>query len=1211
VHKPFVSPGRLIFPLVLLVAVSTFRMSYSSTQTGFQPVAVQMTSVAQSGVVVEEVKPASAGPGPGLESGDVIVSWSRGPESGKIESPFDWTRLWVEQVVRGGVTVRGFRDSHDKSWIISDTIPNVVVRPVLGQDQAKVWQHCRELEKARRFAEAAGVWRVLTGQVQKDDPPWWSSWLQSQLAQSLTGARQFEEAEITFRRAIDQARLVGGTATTHLCAVCGDAFMVQGNWTRAEECYRMALEEAHKLSSHGLMEARSLASLGGLALRRGDLARAEQYYQQALAIDEKLAPDSFAVVWTLTGIANVASARRDLGRAAEYQHKSLAIDRKLSPGSLSMAMLLHNLGSIARNRMDLATAEDYYRQALAIDQKLAPGGLGVAGSLNTLGDVARERGDLARAEEYGHQALTIEQRLAPESLDLARTLNSLGNVARDRGDLAHAEENYLEALTIYQRLTPESFSVAWALSNLGSVAYWRGDLVGAERYLEQTMAILQRAAPGSLPIAEVLTDLGTVARERSDLAQAEKYYQQALAIREKLAPESSPVAESLSNLGSLPFKRGDLVHAEEYWQQTLAIREKAAPASLSVAEGLSNLGSVAYRRGDLVAAERYLDQALAISQRIAPASLSVANILQNLGAVALRRGDFTSVDTNFRKTLMIEENLVPGSLAEAYTLHFLGRALSTKGSVDAASYLARAVDALENQTAHLGGTEDIQSSFRAKYAVFYRELEDALLAQKQPQEAYRVSERYRARSLLHMLAERDLMFAAEVPAEFQRARKENAAEYDRVQMQIGMLDPDKDQKKIGELVNKLRDLSDRRGQISEQIKKASPRFAALQYPQPLDLAETRKVLDPGTTLLSYSVGEDHTVLFVVQPAGVEPGLSVLTLPVKEKEWQKKTQEFRRLIAQHRQAEDFDLTAASRGLYDLLLKPAESLLTKSNRLLIVSDGPLQVLPFAALMRNEKEYLVEWKALHTVVSATVYGEIRKMRHPVENKATDLVAFGDPRLAVMGKSDVQRTSNTELRFASERGFSFTRLPFSRLEVESIVALDPKHSRAYLGADATEERAKSLGKNVRYLHFATHGLLDEKFPLNSALVLTMPENVEAGKENGLLQAWEIFEQVRLDADLVTLSACNTGLGQELSGEGLIGLTRAFQYAGARSILASLWSVDDLRTMQLMKSFYSRLRAGASKDEALRQAEIDLLHTRASANPYYWAAFSLAGDWQ
>ena len=240
-----------------------------------------------------------------------------------------------------------------------------------------------------------------------------------------------------------------------------------------------------------------------------------------------------------------------------------------------------------------------------------------------------------------------------------------------------------------------------------------------------------------------------------------------------------------------------------------------------------------------------------------------------------------------------------------------------------------------------------------------------------------------------------------------------------------------------------------------------------------------------------------------------------------------------------------------------------------------------------------------------------KLRKMRHPVENKAIEMAAFGDPRMPAAGKAGLERSANPDLRLAAERGFDFGRLPFSRQEVEGIAALFPKRNRTYLGADATEEHAKALGKDVRYIHFATHGLLDERFPLDSALVLSVLGQVQPGKDNGLLQAWEIFEQVRLDADLVTLSACNTGLGQEVKGEGLIGLTRAFQYAGARSILASLWSVDDFRTMQLMQRFYTDLRSGKSKDEALRSAQLQLAHSQSSSAPYYWAGFSLIGDWK
>jgi CHAT domain-containing protein len=167
------------------------------------------------------------------------------------------------------------------------------------------------------------------------------------------------------------------------------------------------------------------------------------------------------------------------------------------------------------------------------------------------------------------------------------------------------------------------------------------------------------------------------------------------------------------------------------------------------------------------------------------------------------------------------------------------------------------------------------------------------------------------------------------------------------------------------------------------------------------------------------------------------------------------------------------------------------------------------------------------------------------------------------------------------------------------------------WLGAEATEERAKQVGPEARIIHFATHGFVDEDFPLESGLALATPQPGDEGRDNGLLQAWEVFESVRIDADLVTLSACRTALGKEVRGEGLVGLTWAFEYAGARSVLASLWEVDDASTAELMRQFYRALHDGAPTAKALRQAQIDLLRRPATSAPFFWAAFQLVGDWR
>jgi CHAT domain-containing protein len=246
--------------------------------------------------------------------------------------------------------------------------------------------------------------------------------------------------------------------------------------------------------------------------------------------------------------------------------------------------------------------------------------------------------------------------------------------------------------------------------------------------------------------------------------------------------------------------------------------------------------------------------------------------------------------------------------------------------------------------------------------------------------------------------------------------------------------------------------------------------------------------------------------------------------------------------------------------------------------------------------------------------VYAELQRAR-PRPAPTGQLVAFGDPRYPSVSGDRAEALHDLEARSAVARGVSFIPLPASRREVAAIAALFPGSARTFVGADATEERAKSVADEARYVHFAAHGVLDERFPLNSALALTIPAKPAEGQENGLLQAWEVFDQVRLDADLVALSACETALGKEMGGEGLLGLVRAFHYAGARSVLASLWAVADMSTSDLMKRFYGHLKAGRRQDEALRLAQMEMIRGRPSGararrvSPYHWAAFQLSGS--
>jgi CHAT domain-containing protein len=336
------------------------------------------------------------------------------------------------------------------------------------------------------------------------------------------------------------------------------------------------------------------------------------------------------------------------------------------------------------------------------------------------------------------------------------------------------------------------------------------------------------------------------------------------------------------------------------------------------------------------------------------------------------------------------------------------------------------------------------------------------------------------------------------------------------------------------------------------------------------------------------------------------------------------------------SEDFAASRNAMGkwLYDQLIPPVVAeRIAHSERLVIIPDRPLHYLPFAALIRvtedGNEQYLVEWKPVHTALSATVHAHLRKER-PEEKPADrtrpfQLAAFGNP--SYPSVQDGERAL-TLVRSAVDRGLfdGFVPLPHSGREVTTIAGLYPAGAaRTWVGPDATEDRAKALGKDVRIVHFAVHGVADPENPLDSFLAFTIPGQPAEGRDNGLLQAWEIFERVRLDADLVVLSACQTALGPQRGGEGLMSLSRAFQYAGARTVAASLWSVNDASTAELMIRFYRHLEKGKPKDEALRAAQIELIRggpievvdengdlvEEDFSAPYHWAAFQLIGDWQ
>jgi CHAT domain-containing protein/Tfp pilus assembly protein PilF len=1130
-----------------------------------------MRSAAQTSgsLKVEQVAENSITQTAGLKRGDILQSWSRGGAAGPLSTPFDVALVEIEEEPIGPVELKGVRnDGNSKlSWTLGPASWGLTVMPALDpaieQQYREGARHLQEgnsvaaMDDWKRAAQSAGEQKC---------------WILGQAADATSKQQLSNESDELYTEAVACARsnpayaalLLRDWATALRGRKPADGAQRAKFVEEAQKHLQSAVDLLSGSEEHKLLTASMLYELGRLFAIRQDYKSAAKYFRQALEIQQVVAPDSLPMAASL---ANVANTSLDLGNSeeAELTHiKALAIVRKLAPGSMELARMLNNGGRIAQERYEPDTAQQYYVESLAITEKLAPGGLIWSSTLNNLTNMARGRGELARAEEYAQRALAARKKEDPNSLDTAQTLNNLSSIQQLRGDYVAAEQSLQRALHIQESEIPGSKSMAMTLTNLAILEQIRGEWDLSESYLLRALKIHQSTAPDSEHSISTLVSLGVLYYRTGQLSKSETYSKQAMAVvSSHNLPEEAEVG-AINNLGAVYEKRKQLSLAEQRYRHAFDILQRSAPGSLDQAEVLQNLGDVAYARNKLADAEKQWEDALEIRQKLAPGTEVLADTLLSLGKLARQR------QQNER----------------------------------AATYYSQAIDAVEAQDTRLGGTQESHAGLLAGYADLYHDYAALLLSEHRPALAFEIVERSRARALRSMLAERDLVFAG-ASSDLERDRKRNAAAYDQVLSQIGGLSqtkdpPEKQAAQLARLQLGLRELTAQRALFIDRLRRDSPRLAALQYPRTLDISGVCQALDSGTGLLSYSVGESSTELFVVL-AG-DDRLHTFHISAGRDRLRRQVDKYRKAI----EGSGADSTPAdreSRALYELLLAPAESVLQQSNRLLIVPDGPLLTLPFAALRRNDGTYLVFWRPLHFAPSATIYSELKSGRTPDSNAGT-IVIFAEAQAP-------GPALQAELRTISRTGASLTPLPAAEQEAREIQHLYGDRAIAYINSDATEERAKSVDANARYIHFAAHAVLDDRLPLNSGLVLASSASSEGQRDNGFLQAWEFFEQVRWHSDLVVLAACQTGLGEEFAGEGLLGLTRAVQYAGARSVLATLWSIDDRSTAKLMQRFYGYLRAGDSKDEALRKAQLDLVKSPATAAPAFWAAFTLNGDWR
>ncbi|MEM9593408.1 MAG: CHAT domain-containing protein [Acidobacteriota bacterium] len=817
-------------------------------------------------------------------------------------------------------------------------------------------------------------------------------------------------------------------------------------------------------------------------------------------------------------------------------------------------------------------------------------------------------GELDKAESMLWEGLPTLRREADEGLLVGRSLGMLGSIEAMRGDFEKAEGLIRNALEIEQRHDPGSITEGAFLSNLGWVASAKGNLLEAETFLMGNLEILQRRGGSATRRAKVWNNLALVRWKLGDLVGAEDLLRQAIALKDATQGETPSLAASLNSLAEVQRMTGDLAAAEATAHRALAIKKRVSHDTYSHAFSLGTLGNIASDRGQPEAAHDLFQQALEILRRELSGSMGLALALGNAADLAYRRGDLQGAETWAKEALAIEDVLAPESEQRARTLRLLGKIARRAGSRDQASrWYSQSLDVLDGLALRTGSSDMRLALFWREAADTYREAIDLFAESGETERAFGAVERSRARSLLRQLAARGVDQDPALRDEMRRVGRR----YERLQRKLTSLSLSDDSDDLDRLRNDLRQIRRAQEQLWEEAAKGR-RFPELT---PLGSDEVSRSLDSGTMLLAFSVTKKRTWLFTLDSAGT---LEAHALDVGSSDLRSQVEAFRRAIREGRRpngaGDPAEVSAhdAGRRLYSLLLASVEDRTLAADRLAILPDGVLYDLPFAALVTSSPsgavQYLIERWPVHMAQSGTLLSALSGGAAPGTGNDR-LVAFGDPAY----DEGAESAGNDGLRGVRATFGRLLPLPGSRREVTAISKLF-SDSRTFLGAEATEEAVRQQVGEADYLHLACHGLADPQSPLDSALALSLRGAGLNNQENGILQAWEILQDLRLDAELVVLSACSTvGAGAPMGGEGLQGLTRAFQAAGARTVVAPLWDVSDHLTADLMVHFYSGLRRGEPKDEALRQAQLAILASGEDGDtgrsPYFWAAFQLYGS--
>jgi CHAT domain-containing protein len=840
------------------------------------------------------------------------------------------------------------------------------------------------------------------------------------------------------------------------------------------------------------------------------------------------------------------------------------------------------------------------KEALALAQNLRDRRL--EGSLETfVGGANNFLGEVKEALVHYERAVVLAQENGNQGTQ-ASGLNNIGVIYSDASDQQKALEYFLQALPLY-KLLGNQITEGITLSNIGNAYNKLGEPQKALDYLQQALPRF-RAARAKSQESQSLINIGNAYRALGEYQKALDSYNQARTIQQQTGNKTQE-AETLDQLGVLYSQQNQPQKALEYHQQALQL-QRASGNVRREALTLSNLGHVYAVLGRVDEGLDQFNQSLAIFRRLGDLN-NAAYALEGRARAEQQRGNLLESRKNIEESLAL-------------------------------------IETVRAQT----GSQQHRASYLASREKAYEFYVDLLMQQhaRQPgnghdAEALQASERGRARSLTEMLNEAHVNILEGIDTGLvQKEREIRQSLNAKAQRQIQLTAQKGKQDEIDNLNREISALEDDYQQVQAAIRKASPVYAALMQPQPLGLQGIQAQLDPNTVLLEYSLGDDRSYLWVV----TQDSLKSYKLPSRESVQKVAQQVYESLTARsvvksleapaQRQARialaDMQFQRAAAELGRMILAPAVADLG-TNRLVVVADGALQYVPFAALSVDESKNYRPLVVDHELVSLPSASSLAVQRQSLASRKPapkGVAVIADP---VFSTVDARFTSSTRTTAATVNPSSapndtriiehlsggpggqlaIRRLPFTRQEADQILAVAPSGAN-FKAVDFRANRSMATSgalSQYRYVHFATHGYVDTARAGLSAIVLSMIDE-QGNPQDGFVRTHDIYN-LKLPAELVVLSACETGLGKDVKGEGIEGLTRAFMYAGARRVVVSLWNVNDKATASLMQRLYTgMLRTNKTPAAALRAAQVEMLRTRQWQSPYFWAAFVMQGEW-